>query len=121
MAEIHLTHRVLEDLQDIYDYSIAEWGEQVADAYLNDIQEFMLLLQSNPALLRKNSQISNRFKSHLVKSHWLICEVIDEDIYVLTMKHMSMNLIVRLSKLEPSLENEALALYKELKKRKRQL
>jgi len=46
MTEIHLTHQVLEDLQDIYDYSIAEWGEQVEYAYLNDIQEFILLLQS---------------------------------------------------------------------------
>jgi len=36
------------------------------------------------------------------------------------MKHMSMNLIERLSKVEPSLENEALALFKELKKRKKQ-
>lgn len=110
----------MEDLQDIYNYSIAEWGEQVADAYLNDIQELMLLLQSKPTLLRKNPQISSRFKSYLVKKHWLICEVIDEDIYVLTMKHMSMNLVERLNKLEPSLENEVISLFKELKTRKGQ-
>ena len=118
MANIHLTHRALEDLQDIYEYSIREWGETVADTYLNDIQEFLLLLETNPRLLRVNTNISSRFKIHQVRNHWLVCDLIGEEIYVLTVKHMSMDLIDRLKELEPFLEQEATTLFKELKKRK---
>lgn len=115
MSEIHLTHRALEDLQDIYDYSVKEWGKSVADKYLDEIQTVLILLQENPGLLKITSQISNRFKTYPLKRHWLICDVIDSDIYILTIRHVSMNLLERLKKLAPSLEQEALALYKRLK------
>ncbi len=115
MAEIHLTHRALDDLQDIYDYSVKEWGQTVADKYLNEFQNALLLLRENSGLLKATPQISGRFKAYPLKRHWLICDIIDSDVYVLTVRHASMDLLERLNKLAPSLEHEALALYKQLK------
>ena len=54
MTEIYLTHRALEDIQDIYDYSVKEWGKGVADKYLDEIQTVLILLQENPGLHRSN-------------------------------------------------------------------
>lgn len=117
MPEIHLTHRALDDIQDIHNYSVKKWGKSVADKYLNEIQGTLILLQENPGLLRTTSQISSRFKAYPIKKHWLICDVIDSDIYILTIRHVSMNLLERLKKLSPSLEHEALALHKRIKKK----
>ena len=117
MAEIHLTHRALEDLQDIHDYSAKEWGKSVADKYLNEFQNALVLLRENPGLLKVTPQVSSRFRAYPLKRHWLICDVIENDIYVLAVRHVSMDLFERLKKLAPSLEHEALALYKRLKDR----
>ncbi len=117
MTEIHLTHRALDDLQDIYDYSAKEWGKSVADKYLIEVQNALLILRENPGLLKVTPQISRRFKAYSLKRHWIICDIIENEIYVLAVRHVSMDLFERLQTLAPSLEHEALALYKRLKDR----
>jgi toxin ParE1/3/4 len=117
MANIRLTHRALSDLQDIYDFSINEWGKNTAEKYLEGIQGIFELLKDNPDILINKPQISNRYKAYQIKSHWLICDILGDDIYILTIKHISMNLLERLNELEPTLEEEVKTLYSNLEKR----
>lgn len=115
MAYIKLTRRANLDLVAIYDYSIEQWGEHIANEYINGLQNVLLLLQDNPKLLTYNPTISSRFQCFRHQKHWLICETIGNVIIVLTVLHTSMNLLENLRKYEPSLEQEAETLYKRLK------
>lgn len=118
MVDIHLTDRALLDIEEIYEYSIKKWGEKTAERYLDQIQDSLLLLEENPKLLLLKPEISNRFKLYQTGSHCLICDVLDNDIYVITIKHLSLNLLDRLKTLEPTLKEEVHLLYqKALNKR----
>ncbi len=116
MANIHLTHRALKDIQNIHDYSTEEWGKKRADQYIDDLQSALTLLEHSPKLLKINTQISNVFVTYNTQRHWLICDTVKDDIYVLTVKHISMNLLDRLKDLQPTLEQEAKILSNRLKK-----
>ncbi|MCB9202585.1 MAG: type II toxin-antitoxin system RelE/ParE family toxin [Flavobacteriales bacterium] len=115
MSEIYLTHRALSDIQEIYDYSVHEFSEIIADKYLNGFENALNLIKTNLDLLKIKLIISNRFKVYNVQKHWFIFDNIDDKIFLLTVKHISMNLLERLQQLEPSLEAEAEILYKQLK------
>lgn len=112
---IHLTSRALEDIQDIYDYSLEEWGESTALKYIKAFEDAFYLLQEHKGLLKINEKISSKFRVYGVQKHYLICDIVDENIFVLTVKHVSMDLLGRLKELEPNLDEEAKALYKRIK------
>ena len=114
MGSIHLTDRFLEYLEEVYQFSITEWDEIVADKYLLGIETALNLLQENSEILVHRPSISNRFLTHPVNNHWLICEVIGDQIFGLTLLHSSLNVLERLQKYEPSLEKEAQALFNQL-------
>ena len=115
MTKILLTSRALDDIQEIYDYSLAEWGKKTASKYIKAFEDAFSLLQENKGLLKLNRRISSRFIVYPVQKHYLICDIIDDTIFVLTVRHTSMNLLERLKKLEPNLDKEAKALYRNSK------
>jgi len=117
MAEVHLTDRALTDLQDIYDYSVTTWDEIVADKYIEDIGAILKLLESNPKILKAKPQISKRFKTYQARRHYLIFEIVNEIIILLTIQHVSMNTLENIREIEPVLDQECNALYKKLKDR----
>jgi toxin ParE1/3/4 len=107
MTKLFLTSRALDDIQEIYDYSLKKWGKDTALKYIRTIEDALSLLKGNHGLLRINTKISSKFVAYHVQRHCLICDLIDGHIVVLTVKHHSMDLLERLKKLEPTLDNEA--------------
>ena len=106
MAKIKLTNRVLNDLDEIERYSIDQFGDKVANKYLDDIETGMNLLQENSGLLQSIEGFSGKLKFYRVRNHFLICAEIKTDILVVTIKHVQMDIINNLSELEPSLSIE---------------
>lgn len=115
MTKIRLTYGALDDLDTIYMRSLEKWGEKVADQYLSHIEESLKLLAEYPQLLKTNDNISNRFKVYPASKHFLICDTLENDIYVLTVQYMSADLINTLQEMAPTLEEEANALYQRLR------
>ncbi|MDW3208250.1 MAG: type II toxin-antitoxin system RelE/ParE family toxin [Reichenbachiella sp.] len=111
---LYFTDRALEDIQEIYDYSVTEWGERTALKYLQGFEEIFSLLRENIGLLKKNDKISFRFKVYPVQKHFLICDILDDTIYILSVLHTSLNLWDRLKDLEPALNEEVLTLMKKI-------
>ena len=103
--DIHLTKRALDDLQDIYEYSLEEWGEKTAQKYLLAFQDAFNLLKEKPELLRINERISSKFTIYNVRKHYI----------VITVRHGSMNLLEKLKDLEPLLDEEIAMLQKQLR------
>lgn len=118
MAKVHLTERSLLDIQDIYAYSVKHWGKATAEKYLDNMQDALKFIGRHPRILKTKPEISDRFIAYQVESHWLICDLVGSDIYVLTVKHVSIDLMNRLKTLAPTLEEETKLLFEQLKKKK---
>ncbi len=116
MNRLHLTSKTLDNLQEIYDYSVDKWDEKAAQKYIQYFEETFSLLKENKGLLKINKAISSRFKVYFVKKHCLICDIIADTIFVLTIKHTSLNILERLKELEPNLEEEVKILHKRISK-----
>ena len=112
MNRLALTRRAARDLEEIQRYSIEKWGERVAEEYLTSIEEALQRLLDNPKLLRSNPAISDHFSFYRVREHFLICTKRKQNIYVLAIRHGSMDLPNRLVELEPVLMDEAEILHR---------
>ena len=107
MTEVVLTSRSLRDINQIDAYSIETFGQNVADEYIADIDRAITLLSESPDLLRAQPEISGRLCFYRVRRHFLVCDVIDGRIYVLTVIYGSMDLPNRIGELEPQLIRES--------------
>lgn len=107
MASVSLTRRAFRDLYGIERYSIERWGKSVAENYLDDIEQGLNRLRENPKLLKTKDGISPDLSLYRVREHFLVCTVSADRVYVLTIKHGSLDLPRRLTELEPQLLAEA--------------
>jgi len=89
-------------------------GQKTADKYLDDIESSFNLLQNNEELLRGFEEFSGKLKYYRVKKHFLICTEVENKLFVLTVKHVQMDVISLLSQLEPTLVLEVELLFKQL-------
>lgn len=105
----------MDDIHDIYEYSVENFGVDVTNRYLDTINAGLSRLEAHPELLRSKRDISHFFHFYAVGKHYLVCTQIEDVILVLTVKHAQMELIERLSTLEPDLEQEAALLFQTLK------
>ena len=103
---IKLSRRAGLDLEEIAEYSTLRWGKRVADDYLDSIDFALQTLAESPDLLRNIPEISGVLKWYRVKQHFLVCEVVESVIYVVTIKHCHMDIPARLIELEPTLMRE---------------
>jgi len=116
MASLRLTQQALKDLAGIRNYSVENWGQLVAEEYLDEIEQALNLIRKNPKILRAKEHFCDSLLFYRVKKHYLACAVFDELVVVLTIKHGSMDLPNRLKELEPQLAAEAEALHKLMRK-----
>ena len=112
MANLALTRRATRDLAEIQRYSIEQWGDRVAEEYLTSIEEALQCLKDNPGLLRSKPGVSDHFSFYRVREHFLICTERKQNIYVLAIRHGSMDLPNRVAELEPLLVDEAEILHR---------
>jgi len=119
VIRLSLTRRALIDIEEIRQYSLAQWGEQVAEKYLDSIEQALQRLKDNPELLREKPDISDHFCFYRVREHFLICMHYERLIAVLAVRHGSMDLPERIAELEPQLLAEAEILHRAFVKSRR--
>lgn len=107
MIFLNVSQRASDDLLKIERFSEEQWGEVVAQKYLDSIEDALLLVKESPQLLRSKPEISKHFKFYRVRQHFLIFALFQESIYLLAIKHASMNLPERICELESQLLTEA--------------
>ena len=117
MAFVGLSRRAIRDLKDIEQYSLERWGKTVAAHYMDSIEQGLNRLRESPELLRAKEGISPHFSLYRVREHFLVCTMNAKRLYVLTIKHGSMDLPRRLAELEPHLLKEAELLQRALEKK----
>jgi len=114
MSRVHVARRALRDIDAIDRYSIAQWGSQVADEYIAAIDQALETLGGNPTSLRSRDDISAHLLFYRVRKHFLVCDILDGEVYVLAVVHGSMDLPARIAELEPMLIAEAEALHRRM-------
>ena len=112
MGYLGISRRALRDLEEIRRFSVERWGERVAEEYLDNIEQALDRLRENPNLLRTRSEFSPHFRFYRVSRHFLVCSMVENSIYVLAIKHGSLDLPNRLAELEPRLLRESAMLHK---------
>jgi plasmid stabilization system protein ParE len=113
---IHISRRAAFDLDEIDQYSINKWGKKVADDYMESLDLALQTLEKHPNLLREKTKSSAVFSLYRVREHYLVCSLINQNIIMLTVKSGSLDLLTRLSELEPTLIKEAEFLHSQLSK-----
>ncbi len=56
MNKLLLTSRAFDDIQEIYDYSVHEWGDVTAVKYIQEFEDAFSILKENKKLLKVNRQ-----------------------------------------------------------------
>lgn len=112
MAYLGISRRAARDIEEIRLFSVEHWGNRVAEEYLDHIEEALQRLRQNPTLLRTKPEFSRHFRFFRVRVHYLVCSLVEDSIYLVTVKHGSLNLPKRLAELEPTLLEETDLLHK---------
>jgi toxin ParE1/3/4 len=112
MAYLGISRRAARDIEEVRRFSVAHWGERVAEEYLDSIEQALNRLREEPGLLRTKPEFSRHFRFYRVQRHFLVCSLVENNIYVLAVKHGSLDLPNRLAELEANLLQEAGLLHK---------
>lgn len=68
---VRFTRAAQADLEDIYDYTLDNWGRAQADSYLGLIEDHINRLNQNKALLRQFKDWREDGLKTLVGRHWV--------------------------------------------------
>ena len=107
MAYLGISRRAAQDLAEIRRVSVGQWDARVAEKYLDGIEEALNRLRENPGILRTKPLFSPHLRFYRVKRHFLVCALVENNIYLLAVRHGNLDLPNRLAELEPTLLQEA--------------
>ncbi len=109
-----LTQHALNELAEIYEYSKAKWGIEVADRYLDELNAGLVRIEQQPNLLRPLPDLPPSLVFYRVSRHFFVCDLQKHSVVVLTVIHGSMDIPNRLADLLPTLREEVELLHKQL-------
>ena len=90
MAEYILSYAAEKDVRTIYRYSVEEFGEIKASAYLQSLDECLLMLADNPDVGKDVSHIRLDYYQFSHDSHEVFYKKDEDGIYVVRILHGSM-------------------------------
>ena len=80
-----------QDLEDIYNYSVSEWGEDRADRYIRDLETTFQKLDSGELHARKADEINPGLKAYRVASHVVFFRPESYGILIIRVLHRRMD------------------------------
>lgn len=106
----YLTRQTARDLRDIHARSVANWGEERADAYLAEIYAVFAKVAAAPELGRLRAQRSAPFLMVPAGRHFVVYDQAAEGVIVLTVLHQARDVERIIAELGPSFLLEIAAL-----------
>jgi toxin ParE1/3/4 len=80
------------DLDDIWDYSAENWGEDQAEHYLRQIQNAVARLNDGTAISRSVGNVRQRYLIYGVGSHYLLMRKYSDRVEIVRVLHQSMDI-----------------------------
>jgi|SRR5690554_206800 len=98
MAEYKLTHKAVEDLSKIWDYTFEVWSEQQADKYYDGLISNCLEIAENPDLGKNYDGISSQLLGLKTNRHIIFYRTLNENYVEITrILHERMDLKKRIA------------------------
>ncbi len=99
MAKYHLTNKAVEDLSNIWEYTVDTWSERQADDYYNMLIASFQKITENPRLFGlKYEEIAEGLHGYRANKHIIFYRILaDEDILIIRILHQRMDLKHRVS------------------------
>lgn len=99
MAKYHLTNKAVEDLTNIWEYTVDTWSERQADDYYNMLIASFQKITENPRLFGlKYEEIAAGLYGYRANKHIIFYRILaDKDILVIRILHQRMDLKHRVS------------------------
>ena len=88
---IQVRPRALHDLEDIYKYSLGQWGLARAEAYLSEINRAFEALANHNQLGRDYSRVSANLHAYNIAAHVIFYTPSPTGILVIRVLHKSMD------------------------------
>jgi len=99
MASIVFRQAAIDDLNDIWNYTVEEWSEKQADRYYASIKFACTQIGINPELGEEYEEIKSNVYGLRTGKHIIFYQIISEqEIEILRILHERMDLITRMSK-----------------------
>lgn len=114
MTDYFLTRRAILDLQNIYIRSVENWGEDIADKYIEALYLSFQRIAENPQLGQARLNRSWPFLMVLAKKHYVIYDTFPKGIIIVTLLHQVRNIERILEEFSPSFVPEITALKRQL-------
>jgi toxin ParE1/3/4 len=92
MRSVSIADQVEDDLDDIYTYSIENWGIKRAREYLMALRTAMYALRDPSILGHKHPDLPKYYRVYSVKSHLLVYTQNTESVTILRILHQRMNI-----------------------------
>ena len=93
MAKFSFTNRALDDLIEIWDYTVEQWSENQAQTYYNLIMAFCLDLANNPQLGKSYTIVSQNLLGYKCGEHIIFYqEIVKNEIEIARVLHGMMDL-----------------------------
>jgi toxin ParE1/3/4 len=93
MAKFSFTNRALDDLIEIWDYTVEQWSENQAQTYYNLIMASCLDLANNPQLGKSYNIVSQNLLGYKCGEHIIFYqEIIKNEIEIARVLHGMMDL-----------------------------
>lgn len=94
MAKYRFTNKAVEDLSDIWEYTVNTWSERQADVYYEMLIDCCQKITTNPRIYgTKYEEVSEDLYGYRANRHIIFYRILpDEDILVIRILHQKMDL-----------------------------
>ncbi|HEX8062940.1 MAG TPA: type II toxin-antitoxin system RelE/ParE family toxin [Allosphingosinicella sp.] len=89
--KVRLRKRARRDLREIWDYSVVQHGEEVADAYLRDVDAALARLADYPELGTVRADLGADLRSLPVREHRIFYVIYPDRVSVFRVLHKAMD------------------------------
>ena len=98
MAKFNLTKKAVEDLSDIWNYTVNKWSEQEADKYYAQLKEFCNEIAENPTVGKQYDGITSDLFGFKANQHIIFYRVMEnQPIEITRILHGRMDLKNRIA------------------------
>lgn len=93
MAKFHFTRKAVEDLTEIWNYTLETWSEKLADKYYNLLTSACAELAKKPTLGKKYEIVSAGLLGYKSGEHIIFCAIVSKnEIEIIRILHGRMDL-----------------------------
>lgn len=91
--QYELTKQAEQDIEDIFDYTVHEFGIDQAITYVSEFDETFENIAANPELGRQRTEIRKGLRSLVKNSHIIFYHIIKKRVRIIRILHASRDLI----------------------------